>query len=108
MAICVIAENPKITAEMFEQTMQRVAQSGELPAPGVIFQVAGPAEPGWRVISVWDSREAWERFVSERLASAWADAGISRDDVEFTVFDVHSFMAGDLSGARRPEAFATR
>jgi hypothetical protein len=108
MAICVIAENPKANAEMYEQVMQRVAQSGELPAPGSIFQAAGPAETGWRVISVWDSRDAWERFVRERLASAWADAGLSRDDVTFTVFDVHSFMAGDLSGARRPEAVASR
>jgi heme-degrading monooxygenase HmoA len=108
MAICVIAENPKGHAEMYEQVMQRVAQSGDVPAPGLIFQAAGPAEPGWRVISVWDSRDAWQRFVQERLASAWAEAGLSRDDVTFTVFDVHSFMAGDLSSARRPEAVAPR
>jgi heme-degrading monooxygenase HmoA len=104
MAICVIAENPKGTAEAYEQVMQQMRQSGEVPAPGLIFQAAGPSEPGWRVISVWDSREDFDRLVSERLASAWAAAGISRDDIEFTIFDLHSFMAGDLSGARKPEA----
>ena len=60
MAICVIAENPKGSREVYEQVIQRVAQDGgEFPPPGAIFQVSGPAEPGWRVVSVWESREAY-------------------------------------------------
>lgn len=103
MAICVIAENPKGSAEIYEKVMRRVAQGGaEFPPPGAIFQVAGPAEPGWRVVSVWDSRDAFERFASERLAPAWQEFGVSRDEVTFTIFEAHSFMAGDLSGAAAP------
>jgi heme-degrading monooxygenase HmoA len=102
MAICVVGENPKATAEMYEQVMQRVAQSGEVPPPGAIFQVAGPAESGWRVISVWESREAFERFVEERLRPAWAEAGISPDDVSLSIFEAHSYTGGDVSGARQP------
>jgi hypothetical protein len=102
MAIGVVAENPKGNPEVYEQVMQRVAQSGELPPPGVIFQVAGPAETGWRVISVWDSREAFDRFAAERLRPAWEEFGVSPDDVNFSIFETHSFMAGDLSGAARP------
>jgi hypothetical protein len=102
MAVCVIAENPKGSAEVYEQVVQKVSQSGAFPPPGAIFQVAGPGEPGWRVVSVWDSREAFESFASERLAPAWAEFGVSRDDINFTVFEAHSFMAGDLSGAAQP------
>jgi hypothetical protein len=102
MAICVLADNPKGNAEVYEQVMQRVAQGGELPPPGAIFQVAGPSEAGWRVISVWDSREAFERFASERLRPAFEEVGVSQDDVTFSVFEAHSFMAGDLSGAAQP------
>jgi hypothetical protein len=102
MAICVISENPQGSREVFEQVSQKVAQSGEFPPAGAIFQVAGPAEPGWCVVSVWDSREAFESFAAERLAPAWAEFGVSRDDVNFTIFEAHSFMAGDLSGAARP------
>ena len=103
MAICVIGENPKGSSEVYEQVVQRIAQDGgEFPPPGAIFQVAGPAEPGWRVISVWDSREAYESFAAERLAPAWAESGVSRDDVNFTIFEAHSFVAGDLSGAVQP------
>jgi hypothetical protein len=89
MAICVISENPQGTAEVYEQVAERISQGG--PPPGAIFQVAGPAEPGWRVISVWESRDAFERFVSERLAPAWAEAGVSRDDVNMTIFEAHSY-----------------
>ena len=103
MAICVIAENPKGSREVYEQVIQRVAQDGgEFPPPGAIFQVSGPAEPGWRVVSVWDSREAYESFAAERLAPAWEEFGVSREDVNFTIFEAHSFVAGDLSGAGLP------
>jgi heme-degrading monooxygenase HmoA len=104
MAICVVAQNPKGTPEMYEQVLQHLAQSGDLPAPGAIFQVAGPAEPGWLVVSVWDSFEAFEQFLHKRLTSAWAAAGVSQGDVSFTFFTAHSFMAGDVSGAARREA----
>jgi hypothetical protein len=30
---------------------------------------------GWRVVSVWDSRELWERFRVERLEPAFKSVG---------------------------------
>jgi hypothetical protein len=54
------------------------------------------------VISVWDSREAFDRFAAERLRPAWEEFGVSPEDVTFSIFETHSFMAGDLSGAARP------
>ena len=102
MAVCVVADNPKGNAETYEQVVQRIAQSGGFPPSGAVFQVAGPSESGWRVISVWDSREDFERFAEERLRPAWGEAGVSPDDVSFSIFEAHSFMAGDVSGAARP------
>jgi hypothetical protein len=107
VAICVIADNAKGSADVYEKIMRRVAAGGGLPPPGAIFQVAGPSEPGWRVISVWESREAFERFAADELSRAWSEFGVSRDDVEFTIFEVHSYVAGDMSGALQPgTAFA--
>lgn len=102
MAYCVVADNPNGSAELFEQITQRVAATGEMPPQGAIFQVAGPAEGGWRVISVWESREAQERFRDERLIPAFMELGVSRDDMTWSDFEAHSFMAGDLSGAAQP------
>jgi len=33
------------------------------PVPkGLVLHLAGPTEEGFRVIDVWETREAWERF----------------------------------------------
>jgi hypothetical protein len=102
MAVCVISENPKGTREVYEKVTEKLAQSGGFPAPGAIFIVAGPADPGWRTISLWDSREAFDRFAAERLGPAWAEMGVSRDDVKFTFFEAHSYMVSEPTGAAQP------
>jgi hypothetical protein len=42
---------------------------GERPA-GLVVHVAGPTTTGVRVIEVWDSEDACQRFMSERLLPA--------------------------------------
>jgi hypothetical protein len=41
------------------------------PAPqGLILHAAGPTDEGFRIIAVWESKEAWERFLADRLGTA--------------------------------------
>jgi hypothetical protein len=40
-----------------------------------------------------------ERFRDERLLPAFKELGMSRDDLTWSDFEAHSFIAGDLSGA---------
>jgi hypothetical protein len=55
---------------------ERVAVTLLDPLPeGLIVHVAGPTAEGVRVIDVWRSEEAWERFRVERLAPAIAALG---------------------------------
>jgi hypothetical protein len=51
------------------------------------------------VISVWESKEALERFFSERLRPVCEPAGVDFDKVKQTVYEVHTLVAGDLTGA---------
>jgi hypothetical protein len=37
------------------------------PPEGMIVHAAGPVEGGWGVIDFWESREAFDRFVGDRL-----------------------------------------
>ena len=40
------------------------------PAPeGLILHAAGPTDEGFRIIAVWESEEAWERFRADRLGT---------------------------------------
>jgi hypothetical protein len=50
---------------------ERFAAALEGPAPaGLIVHAAGPTDEGFRIIALWESEEAWHRFLAERLASA--------------------------------------
>jgi hypothetical protein len=45
------------------------ARAFEGPAPeGLLLHAAGPTEEGFRIIGVWESEEAWDRFRAGRLA----------------------------------------
>jgi len=49
---------------------------GDWP-PGLLVHTAGATENGWAVFEVWESREAQERFMNERLGQALQEGGIS-------------------------------
>ena len=102
MALCMIVENPGQSPEQGEQVMAHVRGTGPVPPEGARLVLAGPASPGWRTISVWDSEEARDRFFAERLAPAYREAGLSLDGIERTQFEIQMLVAGDLTGAPQP------
>jgi hypothetical protein len=102
MAYCQIIENPEMTSQKADQVMEHVRSTGPVLPDGARLLVMGPADPGMRVITVWDSQESRERFLAERLAPAYEQAGLSLDRIELTVFEVHKLAAGDLTGTPQP------
>jgi hypothetical protein len=47
---------------------ERVTAPTVEPVPtALILHLAGPTDEGFRIIEVWESESAWERFRSERL-----------------------------------------
>jgi hypothetical protein len=53
--------------ERYEQFA--AALSGPTP-PGLIVHAAGPTAEGFRIIAVWESEAAWQRFLADRLGAA--------------------------------------
>lgn len=74
MAFAIIGTMPNGTAEQ-DFAVAKAAGIIENPPPGALARMAGPMPGGWRVISVWDSRESWNRFRSERLEPAFKATG---------------------------------
>jgi hypothetical protein len=68
MSVVVSAIAP-FNVDMYEAVTGKVMPSGELP-DGCELHIAGPVEEGWRVITVWESREAFDRFREEKLLPA--------------------------------------
>jgi len=50
--------------------LERVEAIGAPLPEGLLVHVAGPTDEGFRMIEVWESQAAWERFRDERLAGA--------------------------------------
>ena len=102
MAYCQIFEHPDLTPEKMGQVMAHVRTTGPILPEGARLLVAGRSEPGMRLITIWDSHEARERFISERLSEAYDEAGLSLDRGNATVFEVVRLVAGDLTGTPQP------
>ena len=69
MSVVVSAVSPGLNAETYEAVTSRVMPGDELP-DGCELHIGGPVEQGWRVITVWESREAFDRFREEKLLPA--------------------------------------
>jgi hypothetical protein len=87
MAIVVTAELAGGTAEFDMDLTQRLDLIGN-PPPGIKVRVAGPIEGGWRVISVWESQEAWDTFRTGRLEPMFREVG--RELPRFTMWEAQN------------------
>jgi hypothetical protein len=72
MAIAAVIDLDGMTGEEHEALMREMGLAGQpaAAAAGLIFHVSGPIPEGWRVLDVWESPEAAERFQRERLQPA--------------------------------------
>jgi hypothetical protein len=66
MAVVMTNVIPGGNAEMYEAVSGKTLPGGKLP-DGCQVHIAGPEDEGWRVITVWDSREAFDRFREDKL-----------------------------------------
>ena len=69
MAVVVSVVAPGFNAEAYEAVTGKVMPGDQLPN-GWELHIAGPVEQGWRVITVWDSKEAFDRFREGKLLPA--------------------------------------
>jgi hypothetical protein len=67
MAVVTVAEFEGGDQGFYEQVSGKALPGGQLP-DGVQVHIAGPIEGGWRVITVWDSEDQFNRFRDEKLA----------------------------------------
>ena len=68
------------------------------PPAGMIVHSAGPVDGGWDVIDFWESREAFDTFVKDRLMPRLQDLG----DKGFpSPPDVKEFPVHNLQSSKR-------
>jgi hypothetical protein len=107
MSILAIVVNRTETIETQQNVARRLRDDGPMPPAGLIFQVTSPADPGYQVISVWDSLASFARFRDERLNPALEAEGVPPEHLTTTTFEAASYLAADQANAQRPAAAST-
>jgi len=97
VAILVVAEVTGVTAEQDAAMLKALDVEGSPPAGGWI-RMAGPMAGGWRIMSLWDSEEDFERFRDERLVPALAVTGRVVPEVE--IWPIETFHSHRVVHAR--------
>jgi len=65
------------------------------PAANIFLHLTAPIDGGYRIIEIWDSKEAFEEFLQKRLTPANEALGI-KSKANITVVPLHNFFAPRL------------
>jgi hypothetical protein len=92
-------EWPNVTPDQYNQVM-RALELDKTPPNGEIFHVVGFSNGTMRVLDIWESQQAFEKFQKERLPAALQKAGITgQPKVQF--FPVHNIYAPNMETVRK-------
>ncbi len=95
MAVVLVHQGAGLTKEKYEATVRRLTGGKSLGSPadwpveGLLIHAAGEAPSGFRVVDVWESEEAAQRF-GEVLTPILQEVGIT---VEPELYSAHTFVS---------------
>jgi hypothetical protein len=99
MSTVMFMEWAGVTQDQYNQVMRNLDLDKNPPAGG-IFHVAGFTGGTLRVLDVWDSQQAFEKFQKDRLTTAVQKAGITtQPKVQFS--PVHNLYAPNIEAIRK-------
>jgi hypothetical protein len=82
MAIVAVFQSPTLTQATYEESVRqlsgghsRMEKPADWPVKGLLVHVAGQGPHGFRVVDVWESEEAFQRF-GEKLMPIMKAIGI--------------------------------
>jgi hypothetical protein len=84
-----------ITPEEYRAVLDRMGVETH-PDAHIYLHVSAPIESGFRIIEVWDNKEAFEAFLKDRLTPANEALGIERS-ASITIKPLHNFFAPRLT-----------
>jgi hypothetical protein len=96
MPIVLIHQGPSITKENYDETVRRLTggksrleRPSDWPVEGLLVHAAGEGPDGFRVIDVWQTEEAAQRF-GEKLAPILKEVGVTDPP---TLYPTHTFVS---------------
>jgi hypothetical protein len=85
-----------VTQELYEESVRKLSPGkdalespADWPVPGLLTHIAGQGENGFRVVDVWESQEALDKFAAQ-LMPVLAEIGM---DAKPDVYQAHTFVS---------------
>jgi hypothetical protein len=101
MAIVMLMQWPGVTKDEYDLVMDALKLDERAPEGG-IFHVAGAEGDNWRVLDVWESEDAWNRFRETRLMPALQETGLlDKGEPTILVYEVHNVYAPRVEALSR-------
>jgi hypothetical protein len=96
MAVVAVFQHPSLTRERYEKSVDgltggksRMESPSDWPVEGLLAHVAGEGKNGFRVVDVWESEEAFNRF-GEKLMPVLQGIGVQGEP---EVYPAHTFVS---------------
>jgi len=96
MPVVLVHQGPTLTQERYEETVRRLTggtgrleKPSDWPVDGLLVHATGQGPNGFRIVDVWESEEAAQRF-GDRLLPVLKEVGIA-DEPE--VYPTHTFVS---------------
>jgi len=95
MAVVAVFQSPTLTQAKYEETVRRLTgrarmeKPADWPVTGLLAHVAGQGPNGFRVVDVWQSEEAFQRF-GEKLTPIMKAVGV---EVQPEIYPAHTLVS---------------
>jgi hypothetical protein len=96
MAVAVEMTFRGATTEQYDQIIQKMGlTAGGATPPDAISHWVAETDDGLRIVDVWESQEAYEKFAQEKIGPYSAEAGIT-EPPETRVYEIHNHLGRGL------------
>ena len=95
MPVVAVFQSPSLTQERYEESVAKLAGKSRMESPadwpveGLLAHVAGQGANGFRVVDVWESEEAFQRF-GDALMPVLQEIGVQGEP---EVYPAHTFVS---------------
>jgi hypothetical protein len=96
LSVVLIHQGPTLTREKYEEVVRALTKGktqlespSDWPVDGLLLHVSGESPQGFRVVDVWESEDACNRF-GEVLEPILKEVGI---EVQPEIYEAHTFVS---------------
>jgi hypothetical protein len=95
LSVVLIHQGPTLSREKYEEIVRKLTGKSQLESPsdwpveGLLLHVSGESPQGFRVVDVWESEDACNRF-GEILEPILKEVGV---EVPPEIYEAHTFVS---------------